>query len=388
MSILAQESASSERSSRGDGRVVHIHNGDSSANTLMQSGFPGEHLAWHEVLVMGATPAGLTDAQWLELRAGELAESYQLDLDTCRKDLARQESLLARLADYDEVVLWFEHDLYCQTLLIYLLSRLQALLPKSDTAESKWEIARGPRTPVPGHTELSLICINEFPGVERFRGLGQLTAEQMATLYPKRHAVTRAEMNTAASAWAAYCSSDPRAIEDFLASRPPRLFSSRPAESTPEPAAETPLPFLDAALEAHLRRFPSMRNRLGWLQNQAVSLIAEGYHRFSALFRALGDRGPEYGLSDCQCSVELDRLVRVPKPVLAVEGVGDWAAAFHSHDISGVSFALTPTGESVLAGNGDFIALNGINLWLGGVHLTETAPLWRWDEDRGTLVSG
>ena len=48
----------------------------------MQSGFPGEHLAWREVLVMGATPAGLADAQWLELRAGELAESNQLDLDT------------------------------------------------------------------------------------------------------------------------------------------------------------------------------------------------------------------------------------------------------------------------------------------------------------------
>src|SRR5207253_1385362 len=107
-----------------------------------------------------------------------------------------------------------------------------------------------------------------------------------------RHEVTGAELNTAASAWAAYCSSDPRAIEDFLAGR--RRLSSTPqtAGSTADVTEERPLPFLDAALEAHLRRFPSLKNGLSWLQNQAISLVAAGYQRFPPLFRALGDAGP------------------------------------------------------------------------------------------------
>src|SRR5690349_1122637 len=108
--------------------ILHVHNGDSTADTLRQSGISGEHLALHEALIVGPTPAGLGPRDWLELRASELAKAYQLDREDCRRDLAAQENTLSVLAGYEEIVLWFEHDLHCQTLLIYLLTRLQSLL--------------------------------------------------------------------------------------------------------------------------------------------------------------------------------------------------------------------------------------------------------------------
>ena len=37
---------------------------------------------------------------------------------------------------------------------------------------------------------MSLICIDRFPGVERFIGLGQLDPAQLASLYPSRRQVT------------------------------------------------------------------------------------------------------------------------------------------------------------------------------------------------------
>jgi hypothetical protein len=40
----------------------------------------------------------------------------------------------------------------------------------------------------------------------------------------------------------------------------------------------------------------------------------------------------------------------------------------------------------VLKGKTDFVVLNGIDLWLGGVHLHDKNNLWRWDQQSGTMV--
>ena len=50
-------------------------------------------------------------------------------------------------------------------------------------------------------------------------------------------------------------------------------------------------------------------------------------------------------------------------------------------------FEITEPGKSVLRGEADFVELNGIDLWLGGVHLSPN-NLWRWDESSETIGSG
>ena len=55
-----------------------------------------------------------------------------------------------------------------------------------------------------------------------------------------------------------------------------------------------------------------------------------------------------------------------------------------SDKIKDMAFEITGRGKAVLNGDADFIALNGIDTWLGGVHLTNT-NLWRWDEENGRL---
>ena len=51
------------------------------------------------------------------------------------------------------------------------------------------------------------------------------------------------------------------------------------------------------------------------------------------------------------------------------------------------TLALTADGEAVLNGTADHIALNGIDRWLGGVHVTTASP-WRWDEAHQSLREG
>ena len=40
----------------------------------------------------------------------------------------------------------------------------------------------------------------------------------------------------------------------------------------------------------------------------------------------------------------------------------------------------TPDGTRVLRGEADHVALNGLDRWVGGVHLQGTRPPWRFDE--------
>jgi len=46
---------------------------------------------------------------------------------------------------------------------------------------------------------------------------------------------------------------------------------------------------------------------------------------------------------------------------------------------------LTDTGRAVLDGRADWIRLNGIDRWLGGVHLHGADAQWRWDAEAGRL---
>src|SRR5947209_12104060 len=56
--------------------MLHVHNGDSTAETAKKTTLPGEHLAWLEALVCGPTPGHLPEQDFLKVRAAHLAESY------------------------------------------------------------------------------------------------------------------------------------------------------------------------------------------------------------------------------------------------------------------------------------------------------------------------
>jgi len=326
--------------------LLHIHNGESTAGTLREFGFPGEHFAVKEVLMCGPTPAGLSQDDWFALRAKFLADEYELELEDAERDLRKQGQVLDRISEHDEVILWFEHDLFCQINLIYFLD---------------W-LSQRPS----GATRLSLICIGEYTGMDDFRGLGQLTGEQLASLFDGRHEISESESKTAARAWAAYCSSDPRAIANLL------------------DQGTSSMPFLQQALLLHLARFPSVRNGLGRVENRALELISRGPIDFKSLFPMFAETEHLYGLGDSQFWRELIRLSDARNPVINVSGPDDKTGAFNSNQFHQARLELTETGRAVLAGEQDFLELNLIDYWLGGVHLTD-GNLWRWDEDSGRI---
>lgn len=327
--------------------MLHIHNGDSTADTAKLSTLPGEHFAFREALIEGPAPAARDGAEWRRVRAEHLSAAYGVDLKECERALAEQENKLATFAKCEEVVLWFEHDLFCQLNLIYLLEWFgrQSL----------------------GKTKLSLICIGEFPGKENFHGMGELDAAELASLFPGRRPVTQQQLELAKSAWQAYCSTDPTEIQNLLKTD------------------TCALPFLGAALAAHLRRFPSTSNGLGSIEAKSLELIDSGMKNFVDLFPKFGEAESIYGLGDAQLWLALRRISEARKPLLTISGGenggSDPGSRFHK-----TAFEMTDVGHSVLKGDADFVAINGIDLWLGGVHLSGAGNLWRWDDDSKALV--
>src|SRR6266581_320968 len=92
--------------------------------TARRANIPGRHVAFREILVAGPTPANVSPHDWIEQRARFLAENYDHNLLRIRTELLDQELMLDQALHEDEVVLWFEHDLFCLINFLYLLGRL------------------------------------------------------------------------------------------------------------------------------------------------------------------------------------------------------------------------------------------------------------------------
>jgi len=86
-------------------------------------------------------------------------------------------------------------------------------------------------------------------------------------------------------------------------------------------------------------------------------------------------------LSDGMAAAAAQEMTNCAIPLLRID---DPEAL--SHPCGKVDVEITEIGQSVLAGNADHIKLNGVNRWLGGVHLQGDEAQWRWDAENRRLL--
>src|SRR5947207_15830375 len=106
-----------------------------------------------------------------QIRAQFLADCALGSYEEMLADFISRDTTLAQFAAHKEVILWFEHGLYDQLQLIQLLDWF------SHQARAA--------------TTLSLICINSFPHIAHFTGLGAFTPSQLRSLLETRHPLTQ-----------------------------------------------------------------------------------------------------------------------------------------------------------------------------------------------------
>ena len=279
-----------------------------------------------QVLIL--TPSARSRAQFLSDRGcGALHD--------LRDTFARRNATLAQLNRYEDIILWFEHDLYDQLQLIQILDYLAA------------HDREGIR--------ISLICIDHYPGVRDFRGLGDLQPEHIPTLFDQRNPLTDAQMAVATTAWQAFQCEDPTSVEEVL------------GQDT------APLPFLHGALRRHLEQLPSSRNGLGQTELQALSDVASGIADPVALLKSHWAAEDRLFMGDWAYWAVLKELARGPRPLVLLRHPRDEPRFTHAR------VTVTEDRQAVLRGESDAIRLNGIDRWFGGVHLQGHEASWRWD---------
>lgn len=325
---------------KGAPRTLHIRCGDDIRDKLVEAGIEGDYLSFADPAWLGPPPASNA---WIAGRAALIAERTGLPRQKIRADLGDAYWRLARApADYERIVLWFEHDLYDQAALARVLAgfALRRKLPL-----------------------IELIAIDRFRGIKRFIGLGQLSSTQLATLWPRRKRISRRQLALGARTWAALRSPTPEPIE-ALCKSDLRV-----------------LPFLKAALQRQLQELPWTNDGLSLTERNALAALAKGPRSAAEVYaEAQAKRDPQPFMGDLFFWSVLRDLLEAPRSPIAVSAATR-RTAWHKRVLR-----LTPEGKALLAGRLDWQTTGPLERWVGGVAVVRGAPTWRWNPRAGRVA--
>jgi len=320
-----------------------ITNGDAAAERLVKSGYAKRVLAWRDILHEGPVPLVADLAALSAIRAEFVQERGWTAGHDMPKVLGARDATLARHGEFERISLWFEHDLYDQLQLLQILDYFAAQ----------------PALPKP----LLLMQSDTY--------IAGADAPPIARLIERLAPVGADKLALAQRAWAAFRQTTPQAWAGLLQT---------------DLAA---LPHLESAVLRSLEELPAPASGLSRSEQQMLRLVSEGVRKPKRLFAAYSETEPARFMGDWSFFSILDRLAGCAAPLVAGLNNGPFRPGKPAKDLYFDSeLKLTPTGLAVLAGQQDHVALNGIDHWLGGSHITP-AGVWRWSrQDRRLLGPG
>jgi hypothetical protein len=315
----------------GDCPTTHLRCGSDVFAALRSAGFSGRFLGYADPYCQGPVCAGPD----LEVRRARfLATAYGLDLAEVRARLRRESDGLAKAAETERLVLWFEHDSYDQLILARVLHAF----------------AKGPRPAI-----LELVCIDGFPGMTRFIGLGQLAPNELLSLWPLRAPVGADQLALGRAVWLALSDDSPVALHRIAAAGTPAI------------------PQMAGALQRHLQELPWTTDGLSLTQRLVLESLREGPRTGSEVFRSLlHETEPLPFLGDRMFWHVLHELGAVADPPFAVAGDNRQAPWPHRR------LALTRSGVALLEARADWLSCDPRPRWVGGVCIRPGVPAWRW----------
>jgi hypothetical protein len=319
---------------------LHVRCGDDILDKLRAAGLPGTRIKWCDPVCVGPTPRTENPEAWYRIRAEYLSHFGDQPLATVDAQLREQDRALLDLDSHDAVVLWFEHDLFDQSILIAVLSRLADLPAAKD--------------------RIYLVTTDRFPGHSRFIGLGQLSAEELSTLYEIAAPVSDEQIALARRAWSAWQAPDPFELQQLIDTN------------------TGVLPFLEGAIRRHLQELPWRKDGLSLTQRRVLEALRDGPMSAGVLFERIQEAEEHPWMGDAMLFEELERMRFLESPLIR--------AASDKPIRRDAMVESTPLANEILDGAVDALDANPVDRWVGGVHVTSECP-YRWSGVRVTSLA-
>jgi len=324
--------------------TLNITNGDSTVSVMNEAGIHGEFLPWRDVLHEGPVPHTSDIDELSRYRARFISDCNWASENDALLQFQARDARLKNALSFQKIILWFEHDLYDQLQLIQLLHWFSS------------------QTIRPG--QLHLICTDEY--------LGPSTPTRIRELQALAKPITTTQLELGKNAWTAFCSDNPLNWQALLR----QDLSS--------------LPFLSATITRHMEQYPSVDTGLNRTELQILNIIDTGIQTPRALFSAYQQSEEYVFMGDSTFWIYLSALTR-REPALIQLNNGN-AFIFPetppsptNHQFRDQQFFISQAGKKTLSGQLDWISINGIDKWYGGVHLTPNNR-WRWDHSASQLI--
>jgi hypothetical protein len=336
--------------------TLHLTNGDHAATALARSGLPGDILSWRDLLHDGPVPSDRDLTAFRRVRGEFLASRGWQSQSAAIADFTERDARLDSIGPDDVLVLWFEPDLFDQLQLIQVLARL----------------AHRDATARPTVTIVPADCF-----------LGPLKPEKFVPLYDTRRTITDSDFAIGTAAWDAFTADAP----DALLAVTDRVDREVRARAYAYDDAER-LPHLAPALRRQLEEYPDTQAGLSRSERQLCEALAPGPLTLAKLFTAHQSAESWVWLGDWSFAWYVQRLSDCAHP-LVVHVNGSRVIA-PLRDTDGKAFwerqvQLTPLGQEMVRDRADFVKMNGIDRWIGGVYNTSSRH-WRWDPHHYRLI--
>ena len=249
----------------------------------MKAGLPGEVFVWHDILYDGPRNPGWPEEEILNARALflEQATAGGLDREYILETLRNQYRRLAEANAHEGIVLWFDACLFDQSMLVHILTCLLHM----------------------GIREAELLCVDAFPEIDPFHGLGQLRPDQLASLYDNRRLVSDSQFRFAVLVDKAFATQDSSLLTEL------------------SQTANAPLPWIPAAVTRWLQEQPDPATGLGRLESLALAAVHAGCDTPGKIFTSVAgaDTPPQFW-GDTMLWAKINALAQRIPPLVQIEG--------------------------------------------------------------------
>jgi hypothetical protein len=254
--------------------ILHVLNGDSTAHSFRDTGLEGDILVWREIFSQGPLTGNITSADFWKAREEWICNRFEEQPDEYIKAVVDPLSKLSE--PYNEINLWFEFDLHCQANLLGVMEMLSKNTNLSPPA-------------------VYLICPDDFPGKENFKGMGELNGEELEYLYDNiRLRLSEGDFAVAGEAWKLYVDGNADKLEKWLDTN--TFWGSQHQ--------------LKPALAAHLKRLRTNEHGLNYVEQKLLDTYNYGYKTRQAIYESFWETEKIYGMGDLEIDIYLDSLVK------------------------------------------------------------------------------